>query len=75
MVHVWQFRVEVEYYSIAYFNRVTALKVLYLRISVKGRAHMRCIVASISSYIYTVHLSPTLNGSLEKQHFEHSEQM
>ena len=48
---VEQFRVEIEYYSVVYFNRVTAFKALYLWTSVKGRAHTRCIVVSIATAV------------------------
>lgn len=37
----------------------------YLRTSVKGRANTQCIIASIGVYIYTAHLSPTLNEGSE----------
>ena len=37
---MWQSRVEIEHYSVAYFDRVTAFKVLSHKTSVKGMAHM-----------------------------------
>ena len=37
---MWQSRVEIEHYSIAYFDRVTTFKALQHRTSVKGGAHM-----------------------------------
>ena len=40
-------RIEIEYYSVAYFDRVTAFKAPYLRTSVKGGAQTRCVIASI----------------------------
>ena len=54
-----QSRVEIEYYSVASFDRVTAFKVLYLRISVKGGAQMRCVIASIVA-AFTQHVRPEL---------------
>ena len=69
IVH-WQSRVEIEYYSVTYFDRVAAFKVLYLCISIKDGVQMRCVVASIAA---TACLSPTLNGSSEIQHFECSD--
>ena len=41
--HLWQSQVEIEHYSVAYFNRVTMFKVLLCTTSVKGGAHMRYI--------------------------------
>ena len=38
---VWQSRVEIEGYSVAYFDRIDAFGAPYRRTSVKGRAHMR----------------------------------
>ena len=39
--YVWQSRVEIEGYSVAYFNRIDAFGAPYHRTSVKARAHMR----------------------------------
>ena len=39
LTHMWQSRVEIERYSVAYFNHVTAFKALSHISSVKGRAH------------------------------------
>ena len=39
--YVWQSRVEIEGYSVAYFDRIDAFGVPYRRTSVKGRAHTR----------------------------------
>ena len=70
---MWQSHVEIEYYSVAYFDRVTALKAPYLRTSVKGGAQTRCVIASIAAAFYALRLSPTLNGSSEIQRFERSD--
>ena len=40
---MWQSRVEIEGYSIAYFDRVAVFEVPYRWTSVKGGAHM-CLV-------------------------------
>ena len=29
-IHMWQSRVEIEHYSVAYFERITAFKALYM---------------------------------------------
>ena len=52
-----QFWVEVEHYSIAYFDRITMFKALQRKISVKGS----CCA-----------MSPALNRSFSLQHFEHA---
>ena len=44
---MWQSRVEIEHYFIAYFDRITAFKVLYHSTSVKGGAHTRSEAASM----------------------------
>ena len=38
--YMWQSREEIKHYSVVYFNRITVLKALYYRTSVKGGAHM-----------------------------------
>ena len=65
---MWQSRVEIEHYSIAYFDRVAAFEALQRSTSVKGRAHMRS-----EDYLINLHsaMSPALNGSAALQHFEH----
>ena len=62
---MWQSRVEIEYYSVAYFDPVTVFKAPYLRTSVKGGAQTRCVIAAC--------LSPTLNRSSEIRRFERSD--
>ena len=37
---MWQSQVEIEYYFIAYFDRVTVFEALYHKTSIKGGAHM-----------------------------------
>ena len=41
--YMWQSRVEIEGYSIAYFNRIAAFKAPYHWTSVKGVTHMRFV--------------------------------
>ena len=48
---MWQSWVEIEHYSIAYFDRIAAFEALYCRTSVKGGAHTLCVnVASIDEF-------------------------
>ena len=65
---MWQSQVEIEHYSIAYFDRVAAFEVLQRSTSVKGKAH-----TCSEDYLINLHsaMSPTLNGSAALQHFEH----
>ena len=42
-MHVWQSRVEIEGYFVAYFDRIAAFEVLYRWTSVKGGAHTRFV--------------------------------
>ena len=44
--HTWQSRVKNKHYSIVYFDHVTTFKVLYLKTSVKGGVHTRCVETS-----------------------------
>ena len=41
---MWQSRVEIEHYSVAYFDRITAFEVLKCRTFIKGGAHMCCVI-------------------------------
>ena len=43
ILYMGQSRVDVEYYSVAYFNHVTALQVLKRRTSTKGGARTCCV--------------------------------
>ena len=52
---MWQSRVEIEAYSVAYFDRVSAFETQYD--SVKGGALCKCD--------FTVHLSSTCSSSLK----------
>ena len=58
----WLSQVEIEHYSIAYFNRITRFKALQCRTSVKGRAHTHDL-PGIHTPTYAVCMSPALNGS------------
>ena len=42
-MYMWQSRVEIEHYSVAYFDRITAFEVLYRSTSIKGGAHTRYV--------------------------------
>ena len=46
---MWQSHVEIEGYSIAYFDRIAAFEALYHWTSVKGGAHMRFLDLWISN--------------------------
>ena len=57
---MWQFGVEIEDYSVAYFDRIAAFEVLYCWTSVKGGAHMHFvdlldIDASMKHVLYESH--------------------
>ena len=53
--HMWQSRVEIEHYSVAYFYRITAFEALQRKTSVKGEAHTHCVnVLSIHEFIQCV---------------------
>ena len=48
---MWQSRVEIEHYSVAYFDRITVFEVLNCRTSIKGGAHICCVnVISIHEF-------------------------
>ena len=48
---MWQSRVEIEHYSVAYFDRIAAFAALQCRTSVNGMAHTRCVnVASFDEF-------------------------
>ena len=52
---MWQSRVEIEHYSVAYFQRITAFEALQRRTSVRGGAHKRCVnVSSIHEFTQRV---------------------
>ena len=41
--HMWQSCVEIEGYSVAYFDRIAVFEAPYRGTSVKGRAHMHFV--------------------------------
>ena len=52
---MWQSRVEIEHYSIAYVDRIAAFEALLRRTSVKGGVHTRSVnVASIDEFAQRV---------------------
>ena len=66
---MWQSQVEIQHYSVVYFDPITAFEVLYRRTSVKGGVDMRCVnVVSIHKFTQ----SPSLNGSSVLEHFKRS---
>ena len=55
LTHMWQSCVEIECYSVAYFDRVTTFKALYLRTSVKGGVQTCCVnAATIDAITYCI---------------------
>ena len=62
-MHVWQSRVKNEHCFDVNFEHITTFKVLYDRTSIKGGAHMHSEDMHEYKKVYTVHISPTLNGS------------
>ena len=42
-LHIWQSRVEIEGYSVAYFDRIVAFEAPYCWTSIKGGTHMRFV--------------------------------
>ena len=81
--HMWQSRVEVEDYSVMYFDCIAAFKAPYCWTSVKGRAHTCFVDAWIYvlrrlvsySLIYNVRMSPALNRSLAIRCFKHRDEV
>ena len=51
-VNVWQSWVEIEHYSIAYFDHITAFKALQHGTSVKGGAHTRWVTHKYLPSLY-----------------------
>ena len=70
---MWQSRVEIEGYSVAYFDRIVAFEAPYRRTSVKGGAHMHFVDSTRYSCIYAARMSPALSGSSAIRHFEGSD--
>ena len=70
---MWQSRVEIEGYSVAYFDRIAAFKAPYRLSSVKGEGSCALRRLVSYSYIYEARMSPTLKGSSAIRHFERSD--
>ena len=68
--HIWQSRIEIKHYSVACFIHISAFEALYHRTSVKSGAHTHCINYKPMNtwHVFTVHITPTLNGSSALQH-------
>ena len=43
LLHMWQYRVEIEGYSIAYFDCIAVFEAPYRLTSIKGGAHMHFV--------------------------------
>ena len=54
IIHMWQSRVEIKHYPIAYFRHIAELEVLQYRASIRGGAHMHCVNVS-SIHKFTLH--------------------
>ena len=64
---MWQSQVENKHYSLAYFNHITAFKVLYLWTLIKGRQGSYMLHRLVNMWaFYKVHMSPTLNENFER---------
>ena len=64
---MWQSRVEIKHYSVAYFNHTAAFEALERRTSVKGGAHTHYVN---TYHVYTARMSPALNRSSALERFE-----
>ena len=53
---MWQSRVEIEQYSIVYFNCVSVFEVLYRRTSIKGGAHTCTCCVTHEYDMFTKHI-------------------
>ena len=62
-IHMWQSRVEIKHYSVAFFNHVTTFKALQ-----QGLHTLRRLIRY--SYTFAVRMSPALNGSFALQRFK-----
>ena len=60
--HMWQSRVEIERYSVTYFNYIIVFKVLVTQNFEHGNA-VKIRNGSRYLCIYGAHMSPTLNDS------------
>ena len=68
-MHMWQSRVEIEGYSVVYFECIAVLEVPYHWTSVKRGAD----TCNVDVWIYKVHMSPALDNSSAIQCFEGSD--
>ena len=67
---MWQFRVEIEYYSVAYFDCIQSAVSLTFRYEQGSYVVCSCVDRCC---IYNAGLSTALNESSETQHFECSD--
>ena len=64
-----QSRIEIEYYSVAYFERITEFDALYIALSARlGRGSYTLHGRIRYSCVYIACMSPTLSGSSALQH-------
>ena len=70
---MWQSRVEIEGYSVAYFDRIAAFKAPSRWTSVKGRAHTCFVVVWICNESTKRMWAPPFNGSSAIRRFEGSD--
>ena len=69
-IYMWQSRLEIEGYSVVYFEHITAFEAQYCLTSIKGMAHTR-FVDLLDIHASTKHVrSPTLNRSSAIRHFK-----
>ena len=54
-LHMWKSRVEIEGYSVPYFDHIATFEALYRWTSVKGGAHMR-FVDWLDIHVSTLHV-------------------
>ena len=66
---MWQSQIEIEHYSVVYFDRITVFEALEHTTSVKGGAQMRSTAASMRK-VYIARMSFAPNGSTALQRFE-----
>ena len=55
--NMWQSQVEIEHYSVAYFDWVTVFETLRQRSSFKGKIHMHCVDSWMPDiFIHHIHM-------------------
>ena len=73
-MYMWQSRVEIEHYFIAYFDRITMFSVLQLRTLVKGEVHMWCVdMSAIHESMEHIWVLPLTKVNSVLQHTKRSD--